>query len=111
MGIQRPDPTAKEGKYNCPLMTFSDVIRSEFYDLCERQGVVIDREVKSPSQKHLSVLEYKCQQMTAEVATLSAERAETQAQEQEQFMRQLGIWQRFVQMLEAQRQQTYHRTR
>ena len=65
MGIQRPDPTAKEGKYNCPLMTFSEVIRQEFYDLCEQQGVVIDREVKNPSQKHLSVLEYKCQQLEA----------------------------------------------
>ncbi|MEF2837916.1 MAG: hypothetical protein U0N82_09350 [Oscillospiraceae bacterium] len=84
MDIQRPDPTAKEGKYNCPLMTFSEVIRSEFYDLCERQGVVIDREVKSPSQKHLSVLEYKCQQMSAEVATLSAEKQQLEAMTAEQ---------------------------
>ena len=86
MGIQRPDPTAKEGKYNCPLMTFSEVIRQEFYDLCEQQGVVIDREVKNPSQKHLSVLEYKCQQMAAEVASLSVEKQqlETVAAEQAQ---------------------------
>ena len=244
MGIERPDPTAKEGKYNCPLMTFSDVIRQEFYNLCEQQGVAIDREVKNPSQKHLSVLEYKCQQLEtvtaqqtqaieaakaeieevraerdtlrdqnsvsrtiqealkqpdrpiqAEViparknltgkvveaeavkisradydwlrerATLTtairnawdklqqygrqlwaevdrnarvqtaeqraeqaerqtradaitikdltcrAERAEAQAQEQEQFMRRQGIWQRFVQFLEQQRQHTHHRTR
>ena len=244
MGIQRPDPTAKEGKYNCPLITFSELIRQEFYDLCERQGVVIDREVRNPSQKHLSVLEYKCQQLEAvtaqqtqaieatraeieevraerdtlrdqnsvsrtiqealkqpdrpieaeflparknlagkvveaeavkisradydwlrERATLTtairnawdrlqqygrqlwaevdrnarvqtaeeraekaerqtradaitikdltrrAERAEAQAQEQEQFMRRQGIWQRFVQFLESQRQHTHHRTR
>ena len=84
MGIQRPDPTAKEGKYNCPLITFSELIRQEFYDLCERQGVVIDREVKNPSQKHLSVLEYKCQQMTAEVATLSAETQQLEAVAAEQ---------------------------
>ena len=68
MGIQRPDPTAKEGKYNCPLITFSEIIRQEFYDLCEKRGIVIDREVKNPSQKHLSVLEYKCQQLEAEAA-------------------------------------------
>ena len=244
MGIERPDPIAKEGKYNCPLMTFSEVIRQEFYDLCEQQGVVIDREVKNPSQKHLSVMEYKCQQLEAvtaqqtqaieaakaeieevraerdtlrdqnsvsrtiqealkqperpiqaeviparknlagkvveaeavkisradydwlrERATLTtairnawdklqqygrqlwaevdrnarvqtaeqraeqaerqtradtiaikdltrrAEQAEAQAQEQEQFMRRQGIWQRFVQFLEQQRQQTHHRTR
>ena len=74
MGIQRPDPTAKEGKYNCPLITFSEIIRQEFYDLCEKRGIVIDREVKNPSQKHLSVLEYKCQQL------------ETQAQQQAQVI-------------------------
>ena len=244
MGIHRPDPTAKEGKYNCPLITFSELIRTEFYDLCEQQGVVIDREVKNPSQKHLSVLEYKCQQLEAVAAeqtqaieaaraeiaevraerdtlrdqnsvsrtiqealnqpdrpieaeflpakknltgkvveaeavkisradyewlrqratlttavknawdklqqygrqlwaevdrnarvqtaeeraekaerqtradaitikdlTRRAERAEAQAQEQEQFMRRQGIWQRFVQFLEQQRQHTHHRTR
>ena len=66
MGIQRPDPTAKEGKYNCPLITFSEILRTEFYDLCEKRGIIIDREVKNPSQKHLSVLEYKCQQLEAE---------------------------------------------
>ena len=74
MGIQRPDPTAKEGKYNCPLITFSDTIRTQFYDLYEKRGIIIDREVKNPSQKHLSVLEYKCQQMTAEVASLTTEK-------------------------------------
>lgn len=244
MGIQRPDPTAKEGKYNCPLITFSELIRQEFYDLCEKRGIVIDREVKNPSQKHLSVLEYKCQQLEAvaaqqaqaieaaqaeieevraerdtlrdqnsvsrtiqealkqpdrpiqaeylparknlagkvveaeavkisradyewlrERATLTtairnawdklqqygrqlwaevdrnarvqtaeakaeqaerqtradaitikhltrrAERAEAQAQEQEQFMRRQGIWQRFVQLLEERQRQTHHRTR
>jgi chromosome segregation ATPase len=84
MGIHRPDPTAKEGKYNCPLITFSELIRTEFYDLCEQQGVVIDHEVKNPSQKHLSVLEYKCQQMTAEVATLSAEKQQLEAVAAEQ---------------------------
>ena len=244
MGIQRPDPTAKEGKYNCPLITFSEIIRQEFYDLCEKRGIVIDREVKNPSQKHLSVLEYKCQQLetqaqqqaqaieaaqaeieevraerdtlrdqnsvsrtiqqslerpdikiepeylpekksitgkviepekvkltradyewlrerasittaiknaweslqrygkqlwaevdrnarvqtaeekaeraerqtradaiTIRELTRRAERAETQAQEQEQYMRRQGIWQRFVQFLEAQRQQTHHHRR
>ena len=73
MGIQRPDPNAKEGKYNCPLITFSEVLRNEFYDLCEKRGIVIDREVKNPSQKHLSVLEYKCQQLEA----MAAQQAQT----------------------------------
>lgn len=49
--------------------------------------------------------------ITIKDLTRRAERAEAQAQEQEQFMRRQGIWQRFVQFLEQQRQQTHHRTR
>ena len=84
MGIQRPDPTAKEGKYNCPLITFSELIRQEFYDLCEKRGIVIDREVKTPSQKHLSVLEYKCKRMEEVVDILTTQKQELEAVATEQ---------------------------
>lgn len=84
MGIQRPDATAKEGKYNCPLITFSELIRQEFYDLCEKQGIVIDREVKNPSQKHLSVLEYKCKRMEEVVDVLTTQKKELEAVATEQ---------------------------
>ena len=84
MGIQRPDPTTKEGKYNCPLITFSELIRNEFYDLCEKRGIVIDREVKNPSQKHLSVLEYKCKKMEEVVDILTTQKKELEAVATEQ---------------------------
>ena len=83
MGIQRPDPTAKESKYNCPLITFSEIIRNDFYEICERRGIVIDREVKNPSQKYLSVLEYKCQQLEAEAAKQAQAIQEAQAEIEE----------------------------
>ena len=47
--------------------------------------------------------------ITIRELTRRAERAESQAQEQEQYMRRQGIWQRFVQFLEAQRQHAHHR--
>ena len=84
MGIQRPDPTAKEGKYNCPLITFSEIIRTQFYDLCEKRGIVIDRDVKNPSQKHLSVLEYKCKKMEEVVDILTTQKKELEAVATEQ---------------------------
>ncbi|MBQ6884897.1 MAG: hypothetical protein IJN56_04075 [Clostridia bacterium] len=75
MGIDRPDTSKKEGKYNNPLMTFSEMLRSTFYDLCEKNGnIEIDREVKNPSQKHRDILEYKCEQLQKSVAELTAER-------------------------------------
>lgn len=75
MGIDRPDTSKKEGKYNNPLMTFSEMLRSTFYDLCEKNGnIEIDREVKNPSQKHRDILEYKCEQLQKSIAELTAER-------------------------------------
>ncbi len=75
MGIERPDTDKKEGKYNNPLMTFSEELRETFYDLCEKNGnIEIDREVKNPSQKHRDILEYKCEQLQKSVAELTAER-------------------------------------
>lgn len=75
MGIDRPDTSKKEGKYNNPLMTFSEMLRSTFYDLCEKNGgIEIDREVKNPSQKHRDILVYKCEQLQKNVAELTAER-------------------------------------
>lgn len=75
MGIERPDTSKKEGKYNSPLMTFSAELRETFYALCEKNGgIEIDREVKNPSQKHRDILEYKCEQLQKSVAELTAER-------------------------------------
>lgn len=74
MGIERPDVTKKEGKYNNPLITFSSELREKFYSLCEQKGIEIDREVKAPSQKHRDILEYKCNQLEKSVTELTAER-------------------------------------
>ena len=75
MGIERPDTSKKEGKYNNPLMTFSAELREMFYTLCEKNGgIEIDREVKNPSQKHKDILEYKCAQLEKSVTELTAER-------------------------------------
>lgn len=52
LGFSDPDPTKKTGRYNNPLISFTDTIRERFYGLCERQGLVIDREVENPSQRH-----------------------------------------------------------
>ena len=81
--IERPDPTKKQGKYNSPLMTFTERNRQKFYDICQSYGLEIDREVKSPSQKNLEVLEYKTEKLQEELnrANEKLRQYEQQAQE------------------------------
>ena len=64
--IERPDMTKPVGKRNNPLMTFTAEARELYYQICERHGLEIDREVQNPSQKHKETLEYKCKQLQTE---------------------------------------------
>ena len=67
MGIERPDKTKPIGKHNNSLMTFTEEARNLYYEICERYGLEIDREVKSPSQKHKETLTHKCELLEREV--------------------------------------------
>ena len=67
MGIERPDKPKPIGKHNNPLMTFTEEARTLYYEICERYGLEIDREVKNPSQKHKEALEHKCEMLEKEV--------------------------------------------
>lgn len=67
MGIERPDTTKPIGKHNNSLMTFTAEARNLYYEICERYGLEIDREVKNPSQKHKETLEHKCEKLEKEV--------------------------------------------
>lgn len=71
--IDRPDLSKKQSKYNNPQMTFTKVNRKQFYDICEEHGLHIDREVISPSQKGLEVLEYKTEQQRQKINELVME--------------------------------------
>lgn len=67
LGIERPDKTKPVSKHNNSLMTFTAETRELYYQICERHGLEIDREVKNPSQKHKEALEHKCEVLEQEV--------------------------------------------
>lgn len=81
--IDRPDPTKKQGKYNSPLMTFTERNRQKFYDICQGHGLEIDREVKTPSKKYLEVLEYKTEKLQEELAQAKEQLRQYEQQAQE----------------------------
>lgn len=89
--IERPDPTKKQGKYNSPLMTFTERNRQQFYDICQSYGLEIDREVRTPSQKYLEVLEYKTEKLQEELAQANEKlrKLEQQAQESQERKQQI----------------------
>ena len=80
LGIERPDMTKPVGKHNNPLMTFTEQARELYYEICERYGFEIDREVKNPSHKHKETLEHKCEMLEKEVVAKDQALADMKAQ-------------------------------
>ncbi len=55
MGFTPPEQGTRT-RYNNALVSFSDWLREAFYGHVERQGLTVDREVKSPSERHVDRL-------------------------------------------------------
>lgn len=67
-GIEPPDTTKKIGKYNNRKMTFDAMMREKWLDICEKNGIEVERE-PIKNQKHKSVKEYKREQQLKSVST------------------------------------------
>lgn len=101
MGFERPDPSKPQSRYNSPLISFSDKVREIFYQACERQGIQIDREVKSASRRQIEILEYKCEQFRKELEE-SRKQAEQYLQEAKTAQQTIKMYASDIKSLEKQ---------
>ena len=67
LSIKPPKDTAKADRYNNALQTFTEQIRFIWNTIIKRNGIEIDETVSNPSQKHLTVLEYKDKKLQEEI--------------------------------------------
>jgi flagellar biosynthesis GTPase FlhF len=77
MGFQ-PDSSKPRGRYNNPLVSFTDELRETFYLACERRGIEIDREVTSGSRRQLELLDQKRKGLEKEIAATEQQRQAAQ---------------------------------
>ena len=105
MGFERPDPSKPLSRYNSPIISFTDEIREIFYKNCEKQGLKIDREVKSASHRQEELLDYKINQMQKEIERLTQENA-ILADKLKDFARKAEEAERKVEELEAKREKS-----
>lgn len=99
MGFERPDPSKPQSRYNSPLISFSDKVREIFYQACEKQGIQIDREVKSASRRQIEILEYKCDQFRKELEE-SRQQAEQYLLETQKAQKALEVYAGDIKSLE-----------
>lgn len=76
MGVERPDPSKKTGKYNNAKQTFTRECRENFIQICQQHGLEIIVEAKPSGKGGLDLLEYKiqhAQERAAEAAQKATE--------------------------------------
>lgn len=105
MGFERPDPSKPLSRYNSPIISFTDEIREIFYKNCEKQGLKIDREVKSASHRQEEVLDYKIKQMQGEIERLTQENT-ILADKLKDFSKKAEEAEQKIAELEAQREKS-----
>lgn len=74
MGIERPDLSKPEGRYNNPLMTFTNEMRETLYRKIEELGLDLDR-TPHLNQQHKETLQYKKNELVADIESLERERS------------------------------------
>ena len=67
MGIERPDTTKGNSKFNNEKQTYTEMCRQHFQELCLQHGLNIETEPIAQSQKSLSITEYKAKQSKQEL--------------------------------------------
>ena len=69
MGFDGRNPeTGKKDRYHNPLVAYTDRVREMFYAECEKQGLVIDREVTSESHRQVEIMAFKLEKAKQDVA-------------------------------------------
>lgn len=59
MGIERPDLNKKKSRYNNPKMTYTQICRDHFIELCEQKGLTIEKTPDATSKKGLDLDTFK----------------------------------------------------
>lgn len=62
MGIERPDHGKAVSRYNNAKMTFTQICREQFINICQLHGLDIETEPREPGRSGMTLLNYKVTQ-------------------------------------------------
>lgn len=73
MGIERPDLSKKESKYNNAKMTYTALTRAKWIEIAEQHGVEIEKEPQEKSRSGLTMLQLKKRTLEEQIAKLESD--------------------------------------
>lgn len=76
LGIERPNPEKKKGRYNNRKQTYTKICRDKFIEIAKGYGVDIETEPREPGKSGLDLMEFKTQKIAEKLQSVKAELAE-----------------------------------
>ena len=76
LGISRPDPTGKSGKFNNAKMTFTALCREKLFEIARSYGVELETEPRPKDQSGLSIDEFRAREQARETWAKEQEQAQ-----------------------------------
>ena len=70
-GVEPPDPTKPLSRYNNRKMTFDAMMREKWLDICEKNGLEIEREAR-PNRKAKDLTQYKKSEIAKDFERINA---------------------------------------
>ena len=80
MGIERPDPSKNQHRYNNPKQTYTRMCREHLIELCRQHGLEIEDEPREPGRSGLALMELKADTLKKELS--EAQKALSEAQKE-----------------------------
>lgn len=89
LGIERPDPSKRESRYNNAKQTFTRMCREKLLEICKTHGLDVETNPRERSESGLSQAEYKARKET-EHARQAQDAAQARLDELERREKQIA---------------------
>lgn len=106
LGLERPDTSKKEGRYNNRKMTLTSMEREMWVDICRSHGLEIDTEVKEPGKKHQEIAIYKNNKELEKQQAQKLKNIEVLEKQREQKLNYINKLQQLEETIEEQEKLT-----
>ena len=85
MGIERPEPSKKEGRYNNAKMTYTQMARNKFCDICREHGIEIETKPKDTSKSGKDLITWQVEQDKLKIELANAELQKSAEEQKEKL--------------------------
>ena len=104
MGIERPEPSKPQNRYNNPKQTFTSICREKFLEICKSYGLEIEAVPREKNRVGLHLIDYQAEQASERVRVFhnASKKVYLQVCEKERELDELNMRIRYLKQHESE---------